>query len=408
MESWQHSVTASDCQRLRSRAENSAHNTPVEVARESDSSSQLVESAPQQDRRISGMGERTEARLTTHTGAARSWGRPPKSQCTTVGRGGLPPSSPDRAAPDPDGYSTASETAGHWHRHKGHRGSRERKWLAPTRLDMLIFKSTDPGVEVTYMLWHFHVDAFLEQYDEASMHLHIFASLRGYPSKWAHMLDEGKDISVWDLLMHMERTFSNKHDYDAMIKTLYEVQQRDDETVEKCMLCIHEAVAMICRAYPDRLPDRGQDLKKDSFYHGLHPYFHDALSFTMVELPEREQAHSTFDTLYTLAKKLKAGQLACMHQYTTSSEAYRDKHRCYLMLQRAIFYFQQLCKHLFSALCPSPSCQLCKVQSPVFLCTNLCKVLWSKLCLDHHAPGNALHNVFGECCETVREFFVRV
>ena len=73
------------------------------------------------------------------------------------------------------------------------------------------------------------------------------------------------------------------------------------------------------------------DLKKDRFYHGLRPYLHDALSFTMAELPEREQAHPTFDTLYTLTKKLEAGQLARMHQYTTGSKAYRDKHRHYLM-----------------------------------------------------------------------------
>ena len=199
------------------------------------------------------------------------------------------------------------------------------------RLDMPIFKSTDPGVEVTYTLWHFNVDTFLEQYDEASMRPHIFASLRGYPGKLAHMLDEGKDISVWDLLMHMERTFGNKRDYDAMIRTLYEVQQRDDEMVEEYMLRIHEAVAVICRAYPDRLPYRGRDLKKDHFYHGLCPYLHDALSFTMAELPKREQAHPTCDTLYTLAKKLGARQLACTCLYTTSSEAYRDKHRCYLM-----------------------------------------------------------------------------
>ena len=131
---------------------------------------------------------------------------------------GLPPSSPDRGAPDSDGYSTVSETAGCQHRHQGHRGSRERKWLAPMRLHMPIFKSTDPRVEVTYTLWCFDVDAFLEQYDEASMCPHIFSSLYGYPGKWAHTLDKGKDISVQDLLMHMERTFSNKCDYDAMIR----------------------------------------------------------------------------------------------------------------------------------------------------------------------------------------------
>ena len=157
----------------------------------------------------------------------------------------MPPSSPDRGAPDSDGYSTASETVGHRHRHRGHRGSRERKRLEPTRLDMPIFKSTDPGTEVTYTLWCFDVDAFLEQYDEASMCPHIFASLCWYPGKWARMLDEVKDISVQDLLMHMERTFGNKHDYDAMIRTLYEVQQRDDNMVEEYMLCIHKAVVVI-------------------------------------------------------------------------------------------------------------------------------------------------------------------
>ena len=85
--------------------------------------------------------------------------------------------------------------------------------MAPARLDMLIFKSTDPGVEVTYTLWQFNLEAFLEQYDEASMHPHIFASLHGYPSKWACTLDEGKDISLQDLLMHMEKMFGNKCDY---------------------------------------------------------------------------------------------------------------------------------------------------------------------------------------------------
>ena len=123
---------------------------------------------------------------------------------------------------------------------------------------MPIFKSTDPGAEVMYTLWCFDVDAFLEQYDEASMCPHIFASLRGYPGKWARMLDEGKDIFLRDPLMHMEKTFSNKHDYDAMIRTLYEVQQRDDKTVEEYMLRIHEVVAVIRRAYPECLPDRGR------------------------------------------------------------------------------------------------------------------------------------------------------
>ena len=98
------------------------------------------------------------------------------------------------------------------------------------------------------------------------------------------------------------------------------------------MLRIQNAVVVICHAYPEHLPDHGRDLKKDRFYHGLRPYLHDALSFAMVELPKREQAHPTFDTLYTLAKKLEAGQLVWTCHYTPSSDTYREKHRCYPML----------------------------------------------------------------------------
>ena len=246
-----------------------------------------------------------------------------------VGGGGSPPSSPDRGVPDFDGYSTVSETAGHQHRCRGHRGSREKKQLAPARLDMLIFKSTNPGAEVMYTLWWFNMDAFLEQYDEASMHPYIFASLCGYPSKWSHMLDEGKDISVQDLLMQMEKTFGKNCDYDAMIRTLYEVQQKEDETLEEYMLHIHDAITVIHHVYPERLPDWGRDLKKDHFYNELCPYLHDTLSFAMAELPEREQAHPMFDTLYTLMKKLEAGQLAHTCWYAPSSNIYREKHRCY-------------------------------------------------------------------------------
>ena len=197
---------------------------------------------------------------------------------------------------------------------------------------MLIFKSTDPGAEATYTLWWFDVDAFLKQYDEASMHPHIFASLHGYPDKLACTLDDGKDISMQDPLMDMEKTFGNKRDYDAMIRTLYEVQQKEDETVEEYMLRMHDADVVIHHAYPERLPDRGRDLKKDRFYHGLCPYLHDALIFAMAELPEREQAHPTFDTLYTLAKKLEAGQPVRMCWYTPSSDIHREKHRHYPVL----------------------------------------------------------------------------
>ena len=48
MEVWWQSVAASDCRRLRGWAKILVHNTPVVAAWESDSSSQLVGSAPQQ------------------------------------------------------------------------------------------------------------------------------------------------------------------------------------------------------------------------------------------------------------------------------------------------------------------------------------------------------------------------
>ena len=151
---------------------------------------------------------------------------------------------------------------------------------------------------------------------------HIFASLHGYPGKWACTMDEGKDISVQDLLMQMEKMFGNKCDYNAMIRTLYEVQQKEDEIVEEYMLHIHDSATVICHVYPEHLPDCGRDLKKDRFYHGLHPYLHYALSFVMAELPERKQAEHTFDMLYTLAKELEVGQLTWPHCYATCSDAY--------------------------------------------------------------------------------------
>ena len=62
--------------------------------------------------------------------------------------------------------------------------------------------------------------------------------------------------------MHMEKMFDNKCDYDAMIRTLYEVQQREDETVEEYMLRIHDVITVIRHAYPEHLPDHGRDFKK--------------------------------------------------------------------------------------------------------------------------------------------------
>ena len=56
----------------------------------------------------------------------------------------------------------------------------------------------------------------------------------------------------------------------------------------------------------------------------------DALGFAMPELPEREQVNMSFDTLYTLAKKMEVHQPPRSHRGGSSpSEAYRDKYRRY-------------------------------------------------------------------------------
>ena len=50
----------------------------------------------------------------------------------------------------------------------------------------------------------------------------------------------------------------------------------------------------------------------------------------MAELPEREQVNTSFDTLYTLAKKMEVHQPMWSHRGGSGpSEAYRDKYRRY-------------------------------------------------------------------------------
>ena len=44
---------------------------------------------------------------------------------------------------------------------------------------------------------------------------------------------------------------------------------------------------------------------QDQFYHELIPSLQDILGFTMSELPKREQAATSFDILYMLAKKME-------------------------------------------------------------------------------------------------------
>ena len=172
-------------------------------------------------------------------------------------------------------------------------------------LNLPIFSSTDTNAEVTYEIWCFDVQGWLDQYDEASMCPHIFGSLQGYPGKWACSLPGGMNISLDELLWHMDRTFGNVHDYDSMIWSLYEIRQKEHETVEEYMLRVHERVAVVKCAYPDQVPNEGEGLRRDRFYYGLILSLRDALSFTMADLPEREQVDTSFDTLYYLAKKLE-------------------------------------------------------------------------------------------------------
>ena len=131
------------------------------------------------------------------------------------GGGGSPPSSPEHpGGADSDNYSTASES-GEGHRHRRHWQTERR--LAPARLNLPIFHSTDMNADVTYEIWHFDVQGWLDQYDEASMCPNIFGSLQGYPGKWARSLPEGMNISLNDLLRCMDHTFGNICNYDSMI-----------------------------------------------------------------------------------------------------------------------------------------------------------------------------------------------
>ena len=189
--------------------------------------------------------------------AARLWGKPPKAQPLVGGGRNSPPSSPKQGGADSDGYSTVIEAPGGQHRRWR---CRNEKRLAPACLDMPICKSTDPNADVTYTLWRFNVQGWQDQYDEASMILHIFSSLQGYLGKWACSLPKGRNISVSDLLACMDHTFSNIHNFDTMIRCLYKIHQKENDTMEEYMLQIHKAVAVICSTYLDRIADQGKNL----------------------------------------------------------------------------------------------------------------------------------------------------
>ena len=88
-------------------------------------------------------------------------------------------------------------------------------------------------------------------------------------------------------------------------------------------------MVVIRHTYPGRVANQGKNWAQDRFYYGLAPSLRDALEFAMVELPEREQAGASFDTLYTLAKKMEAHQPNHMHLGQGSSDVYQDRYRRY-------------------------------------------------------------------------------
>ena len=65
---------------------------------------------------------------------------------------------------------------------------------------------------------------------------HIYASLWGYPSRWVRFLEDGPNLTVTTFLEHMDHTFGDVHEYDTMICSLYEIRQKEGESMEEYML----------------------------------------------------------------------------------------------------------------------------------------------------------------------------
>ena len=89
---------------------------------------------------------------------------------------------------------------------------------------------------------------------------HIYTSLQGYPGRWVHSLEDGRNITIPKVLACMDCTFGDVHDYNTMIRSQYEIRQKESESVEEYMLQIHKAMAVICHTYPDRISDQGRNL----------------------------------------------------------------------------------------------------------------------------------------------------
>ena len=207
------------------------HPVPCMMSSESDSTPPLVGSAPPS---AAGMGQLEEGGShSLRVPSSRPRGRSSKQCPAKDGTRNLPLSSPDRDGADSDGYSRVSKAPSSCCHRRKWCGE---KWLAPAHLDMPIFKSTDPNTDVTYTLWRFDVQGLLDQYQEESMMPHIYNSLRGYPSQWVHSLNGGPNLMVTELLEQMDHAFGDVHEYNTMIRSLYEMRQKEGESVEEYML----------------------------------------------------------------------------------------------------------------------------------------------------------------------------
>ena len=141
------------CQRLRMDPQGPVLGAPF--SSESDVGPVLVGSTPPTPVR-GAEGEKVPA-----TQASRPRGRPPKKVCPVKeASANSPPSSPNIGGANSDMTSIASETSycsRPWQRH------RREKYLAPAKLDLPIFKSTDPRADIMYTIWRFNVQSWLEQ-----------------------------------------------------------------------------------------------------------------------------------------------------------------------------------------------------------------------------------------------------
>ena len=175
--------------------------------------------------------------------SSRRRGRPPKkTHPVKEAPANSPPSSPNRGGANSDATSTVGEVLYHsqpWWRH------RREKHLVPAKLDLPIFKSTDSSADITYTIWRFDVQRWLEQYTKESIKPHIYMSLRGYPGCWVHSLEGGEHLTLTELLECMDRAFGEVSEVDTMIRSMHKICQAEKETIEEYMLHIHEAVVVI-------------------------------------------------------------------------------------------------------------------------------------------------------------------